>query len=107
MGERSSVVNLILCGWRDYSRYVECSCTRIGDENCLCSSFTLKYIDVYWCEGNCGNSTEEFDENEFGDTENGSEEDDHHYSDENLGEYKNKQDNNNWQRRYYKKILAN
>ena len=63
----------------------------------------MKCIDIYWCDVNCGNSTEEFDKNEFGDTD----EDDDHCSDEDLSEWENEQDNNDWQRIYYKKEFSN
>ena len=80
MTERWSVASLISIGWRAkqhqrlISRDIECNYTQIGDKYCLCWSFKLKWIYVYWCEGNCGISTEESDENESGYTENDSDE---------------------------------
>ena len=42
----------------------------------------MKCTDICWYDTDFDNSTEEFDENEFGEIENESE-DDYHYSDEN------------------------
>ena len=101
MAERWSVASLISSGWRAkqhqilISRDIECNYTQIGDKYCLCLSFNLKCIYVYYCEGNYSISVEESDENESGYTENDSDENNYHDSEENLSDYENEQDNNN------------
>lgn len=72
---------------------VECDCIRICDGNCLCSEFGLKCTNLCWCEANCNNTTDKFDENEFGDKENNSDEDGDCYSSKDLSERKNEEDN--------------
>ena len=75
---------------------MECKYTQICEGNCPCSAFGLKCTDLCRCEGNCNNSTEEFDEKEFGETEDDSDdddEDDGNDSDEDISECESEQDN--------------
>lgn len=53
----------------------------------------MKCTDLCWCEANCNNTTDKFDENEFGDKENNSDEDGDRYSSKDLSERKNEEDN--------------